>query len=409
MKNIKKILIILFLQLVVAVLLLPLFVKPKNIIAEEKNLPAYYSILDDYYLLNKNQGSMGLCWDFAATRSLETLFAKQLNEYISFSEAGFSFYNREIGDGGQFRTHYYSLIKQSEEPLDRKNGFVYFENQFPYELLFYANGKTNSDNGTSKTINNYLDPLKLKDLGEMVEPIDVDSNYSGDNKIIKRIKELIYENSSVYYEINHYIYKENPLYEKKTIYLEAKYPSALEQHAISLVGFDDNYKSKTNGITSQGAFIALNSNSFHTGDSILYVPYEYVKMLPSQYEVASYKFLNKKYQITSTRTSDKRIKNNHANTYNSQQNFAAQAKQFKNNNLFKTNEPIDITYHLPQDFSNVSIKIYDGTIDISNKFSINNLGQKITVKQLLGQTLFAKSYNVIINYKHLGKSFTQYR
>ena len=91
----------------------------KSQVAKADSSPqGYYSILDDYYLLNKNQGRMGLCWNFTGTRALETLYAKYLNEYISFAEAGFPFRTKKsVGTGAQGRLHWYAL---GEEDADDK-------------------------------------------------------------------------------------------------------------------------------------------------------------------------------------------------------------------------------------------------------------------------------------------------
>ena len=192
----------LFLAICVAVIVTTLWMAwgSQRAEAETSNLPSYYSILDDYYLLNKNQSKMGLCWDFASTRSVETLYAKHLNEYISLSEAGYAFYTKEVGSGSPFSAHHYAMSRDDDRDDDEKEGFTYFENQFPYELLFYANGDPRKTEGTAKRINSYLSKLKLKGLGEMIEPVRI----SGKNKV-EKIKQHIYHESSVFYEIKNYI------------------------------------------------------------------------------------------------------------------------------------------------------------------------------------------------------------
>lgn len=290
----------LFLAICVAVIVTTLWMAwgSQRAEAETSNLPSYYSILDDYYLLNKNQSKMGLCWDFASTRSVETLYAKHLNEYISLSEAGYAFYTKEVGSGSPFSVHHYAMSRDDDRDDDEKEGFTYFENQFPYELLFYANGDPRKTEGTAKRINSYLSKLKLKGLGEMIEPVRI-----GRANKVEKIKKHIYNESSVFYEIQNYIYKQNTLNSIKTVNLEAKKGSTLEDHAISLIGFDDEYKYEFNGKTYKGAFIGMNSNSYHEGDSVVYVPYKYVENADKQLDVAGYKFVNKGEQVTSERGS----------------------------------------------------------------------------------------------------------
>ena len=371
--------------------------------AETSHLPSYYSILDDYYLLNKNQSKMGLCWDFASTRSVETLYAKHLNEYISLSEAGYAFYTKEVGSGSPFSVHHYAMSRDDDRDDDEKEGFTYFENQFPYELLFYANGDPRKTEGTAKRINSYLSKLKLKGLGEMIEPVRI-----GRANKVEKIKKHIYNESSVFYEIQNYIYKQNTLNSIKTVNLEAKKGSTLEDHAISLIGFDDEYKYEFNGKTYKGAFIGMNSNSYHEGDSVVYVPYKYVENADKQLDVAGYKFVNKGEQVTSERGSVDYVDNKIVNKNNSSENFVSKQGKFKNNNIFTKNQQINITYTVPGG-NDLNVKITDGNKDVSDKFNMDISGNRISVIQKEEKSLASKSYNVQIEYQKAGKKQVQYR
>ena len=369
----------------------------------EASLPGYYSILDDYYILNKNQGKMGLCWDFASTRSVETLYAKHLNEYISLSEAGYAFYTKEVGSGSPFSTHHYAMSRDEDRDDDEKDGFSYFENQFPYELLFYANGNPRKSKGTAKRINSYLNKLKLKGLGEMIEPVRI----SGENKV-EKIKKHIYHESSVFYEIKNYIYKLNTLNSGETVNLEEKKPSANEDHAISLIGFDDEYKYEFKGKTYKGAFIGMNSNSYHKGDSVVYVPYKYVENADNQLDVAGYRFVNKGEQVISERGPVDYVDNKIVNKNNSSVNFVSEQGKFKNNNIFTKNQKINITYKAPGS-DELNIQVLDGNKDITHKFNINVFGNSISVIQKEDNSLASKSYNVKIEYNKSGQKHVQYR
>ena len=369
----------------------------------EASLPGYYSILDDYYVLNKNQGKMGLCWNFASTRSVETLYAKHLNEYISLSEAGYAFYTKEVGSGSPFSTHHYAMSRDEDRDDDEKDGFSYFENQFPYELLFYANGNPRKSKGTAKRINSYLNKLKLKGLGEMIEPVRI----SGENKV-EKIKKHIYHESSVFYEIKNYIYKLNTLNSAETVNLEEKKPSANEDHAISLIGFDDEYKYEFKGKTYKGAFIGMNSNSYHKGDSVVYVPYKYVENADNQLDVAGYRFVNKGEQVISERGPIDYVDNKIVNKNNSSVNFVSEQGKFKNNNIFTKNQKINITYTAPESDS-LNLKITDGNKDVTDKFDLDISGNRISVIQKEDNSLVSKSYNVKIEYNKSGQKYVQYR
>lgn len=395
----------LFLAICVVVIVTTLWMAlgSQRVEAETSHLPSYYSILDDYYLLNKNQSKMGLCWDFASTRSVETLYAKHLNEYISLSEAGYAFYTKEVGSGSPFSVHHYAMSRDDDRDDDEKEGFTYFENQFPYELLFYANGDPRKTEGTAKRINSYLSKLKLKGLGEMIEPVRI-----GRANKVEKIKKHIYNESSVFYEIQNYIYKQNTLNSIKTVNLEAKKGSTLEDHAISLIGFDDEYKYEFNGKTYKGAFIGMNSNSYHEGDSVVYVPYKYVENADKQLDVAGYKFVNKGEQVTSERGSVDYVDNKIVNKNNSSENFVSKQGKFKNNNIFTKNQQINITYTVPGG-NDLNVKITDGNKDVSDKFNMDISGNRISVIQKEEKSLASKSYNVQIEYQKAGKKQVQYR
>lgn len=346
---------------------------------------------------------MGLCWDFASTRSVETLYAKHLNEYISLSEAGYAFYTKEVGSGSPFSVHHYAMSRDDDRDDDEKEGFTYFENQFPYELLFYANGDPRKTEGTAKRINSYLNKLKLKGLGEMIEPVRI-----GRANKVEKIKKHIYNESSVFYEIQNYIYKQNTLSSIKTVNLEAKKGSTLEDHAISLIGFDDEYKYEFNGKTYKGAFIGMNSNSYHEGDSVVYVPYKYVENADNQLDVAGYKFVNKGEQVTSERGSVDYVDNKIVNKNNSSENFVSKQGKFKNNNIFTKNQQINITYTVPGG-NDLNVKITDGNKDVSDKFNIDISGNRISIIQKEEKSLASKSYNVQIEYQKAGGKHVQYR
>lgn len=394
--------LILIICIIAIIATLGMGVRPQQA-GSEASLPGYYSILDDYYVLNKNQGKMGLCWDFASTRSVETLYAKHLNEYISLSEAGYAFYTKEVGSGSPFSTHHYAMSRDEDRDDDEKDGFSYFENQFPYELLFYANGNPRISKGTAKRINSYLNKLKLKGLGEMIEPVRI----SGENKV-EKIKKHIYHESSVFYEIKNYIYKLNTLNSGETVNLEEKKPSANEDHAISLIGFDDEYKYEFKGKTYKGAFIGMNSNSYHKGDSVVYVPYKYVENADDQLDVAGYRFVNKGEQVISERGSVDYVDNKIINKNNSSVNFVSEQGKFKNNNIFTKNQKINITYKTPGS-DELNIQVLDGNKDITHKFNINVFGNRISVIQKEDNSLVSKSYNVKIEYRKSGQKHVQYR
>lgn len=374
----------------------------------QNGLPKYYSMLDDYYLLNKNQERMGLCWDFAATRSLETLYAKTLNEYVSFSEAGFTFGISEIGGGALGRKHWYALEDEDPED-DRPNGLPMFENQFPYEWLFYANGNPYQiSNGNAKRVYEYMKSLKMKGLSKYIDMAE----YNAFPNKVKAIKEHILNSSSVFYEINKYNYVDNALNSKVTTMLQHQQNSKLELHAISLIGYDDEYQYEYKGQTYKGAFIAMNSNFYHKNkDSILYVPYKYVENDGYSLDILGYKWNSNKLNelITSTRGAVDRLDNKVKYKDSTEKNYVPEAGKFKTNNIFSKNQKIDIRYTFPENATKQTIRIFDRSKDVTDKFNITQSGQEVRVAQKDLNSLPSKSYNVYLEYIKNGEKQIQYR
>ncbi|CDD37742.1 cell surface protein (Probable cell surface-associated cysteine protease) [Clostridium sp. CAG:356] len=231
-------------------------------------------------LLTKDQQETNSCWAFAALTSLETNLA--LSDYrqdikaktYDFSERHIEYatsklfennetnesgYNRTVGEGGQWYT--------AESYLTNGSGAVP-ETEMPFE---------NNENLIE------INQIKNKTVSSQVyDTIDFpDYNAQDDaekSKIMNKIKKHIQENGSVFASIhgNSALGDEN-CYKEET---EAKYcnntTSHVADHAISIVGWDDNYSvenfSENARPSNNGAWIV--KNSWGNIREYMYVSYE---------------------------------------------------------------------------------------------------------------------------------------
>nr|WP_307920697.1 C1 family peptidase [Mycoplasmopsis bovis] len=99
---------------------------------DEKQKRSYFSLRDDYILFNQYQYNTGLCWDFSATKSLETSLMLNTNEMYDFSEASITINDTGNVGGGAWFDDYDSLIS--------KNGIAY-ESDFKFGDLYYVPNK----------------------------------------------------------------------------------------------------------------------------------------------------------------------------------------------------------------------------------------------------------------------------
>ena len=239
-----------------------------NIIEEQKEIeiPSYFNLKDKISLKVENQESYGICWAFASLKTLETYLQLHGNEYQNLSEikvdyimSNLMYGNRNIHDGGSFDTFEEYLMRTGPK-LQKENEYHdYEENE--YENFLEEENITR----VTETINFPAVNLFDENGQKSQEQIKTEKE-----KLRKAVKTHIMENGAVYAvikrptDINHYCTT-----------------ACLADHAITIVGWDDNYK-KENFITqdgkmpeNDGAYIALNSWGEEWGDKgYFYISYE---------------------------------------------------------------------------------------------------------------------------------------
>lgn len=231
---------------------------------ETVEIPERFNLAEKIDIKVENQGSYGLCWDFASLKSLETYLA--LNDFgdydlsemhVNYIESNLMYGSREVHTGGNFNI-FKKYISESG---------VVTESEVPYRVY---------------DENEYSKFADIEKVTEVTETVDFPSIYKGQyapeysdeqlDEFRETVKKHIMKNGGLYAEI--------VATSEKNHYSDINCQDFIN-HAITIVGWDDNY-SKENFLSSNGnkpskdgAYIALNSwGTFYNDGGYYYISYE---------------------------------------------------------------------------------------------------------------------------------------
>ncbi|UZK63802.1 C1 family peptidase [Mycoplasma mycoides subsp. capri] len=398
MKKTNKKIILLLQSIIIFVLIFLIFLKTNQNInityvnkmitntSDNTNLSkenrSYYSLRDDYILFNQYQYNTGLCWDFSATKSLETSLMINNNEMYDLSEASISINQKDLIGGGAWFFDYDQLIKE--------NG-ISFESDFMLGDLYYVPNK-----GEYKTwLQNIYNSKNIKSFRDQVKDVSF-NRYD-----LLNIKKHIVNNGSLFVPIKNYATKENQNYKhisiktnNKTKVHELIYTSKINTHAVSIIGWDDQYLASDN---SKGAFIVLNSDGYYSNnDGINFLPYNSKAIIN---DLNGYEYIADKLLISKSNNNFNNEFSNYYNTKNyGQKNYSSKAK---NTNIFNTTQDVKIEYHINNNLAklyNINAYIYLNDLDVSDLFKINSDQNKITIQSK--DKLKSGSYTVKLIYQY---------
>ena len=239
----------------------------------EVTIPSYFNLRDEIEVKTENQGGHGLCWVFATNNSIETYLALNNDKNYDLSEmhvdylTSFEFNNetgkgspcRYLHSGGNFSIYYELYALNEYGPV--------LESQVPYYEVPYYN---------YSNLLNYRPIEYVYEIKRFPNFTWYDSEFK--NEIRNDVKKHIMTNGSLYASIcSKNIY--DP-YVGDAVLNEQNYTNSnVRDHAISIIGWDDNY-SKDNfpawcRPANNGAYIALNSWGESFGNNgIFYISYE---------------------------------------------------------------------------------------------------------------------------------------
>lgn len=359
------------------------------------SFPSQYCLRDEYILFAQHQDKHGYCWNFAATMAAATTIMKATNEYYDFSELwlGLAAYNclssyNKVGDGGSFTTQYNSL----------KTSGLMLESDLPYVESFIMT------NENAEGYYNFYNEYSNDDLADSVT-YDSSMNYSRKN--VEEIKKHIYENGSLYMTISFrsgFVDDGNGVY-----YLTPNQKNTNSLHAISVIGWDDNYQKELylNGsdtpTTFKGAWIILNSYTETSGtDGISFVFYDDTNVGTIQ----GYKYApNTEKDLYFY---DK-IENGYAYISNVIGkycgDFVAKTGETKQKNIFYNDVSLEYSYVISEGASVKGVKIYLGGVDVTSKFTVNidNDAKRFYIS---GDNADYGQYKVIVTYGNSEKTDT---
>lgn len=222
-------------------------------------IPSKFNLADKINIKVEDQGSRGLCWDFAATKSAETFLALHYGkdydlseQHVNYITSNLLYGERAIDTGGNFN-QYQEYLAQSG---------VVLEKDVPYD-------KDYNEEEYSKFLN--MEPVKI-----ITNTVDFPSVYkASDNAITgekleefrKAVKKHIMTNGSLYTVIVKDGYNKDTknVADMRYYYISKANPNnRYADHAVSIVGWDDNFpKEKFNDGGNipehDGAYIVLNS------------------------------------------------------------------------------------------------------------------------------------------------------
>jgi len=241
-------------------------------------LPETYCMRDEYLVFAQHQDKNGLCWDFASTMAASTTIMKATNEYYDFSElwTGITCYTpkkaySKVCGGGTFSMQYNAI---------QRSGLM-LESDLPYQNSYIVS------NENAQEYYNFYNQYSNDDLSGLLVS---DSSTSFSRNEVDAIKRHLINNGSLYVAFS---FKTGFMEENGVFSLTPNQKNTTSNHAISLIGWDDNYQKEfyldgsDTPTVFKGAWMVLNSYTESNGkDGISYIFYEDTNV----YDIQGYRY-----------------------------------------------------------------------------------------------------------------------
>lgn len=325
-----------------------------------QTLPEEYCMRDDYILLAQNQDVHGYCWNFAATMAASTTIMKATGEYYDFSElwTGISAYQNsgysKLGAGGSISTHYNAM----------KTSGLMLESDLPYQESYIASNQNAAD------YYNFFNKYASDELASCLTQNSSYTNYKQEN--IDDIKRHILEKGSLYMSFS---FRVGYVIDEVSSYLPPNQKNTNSSHAVSVIGWDDNYTKEviTDGSDTptvfRGAWIILNSYTETNGkDGISLVFYDDQNIS----QIAGYEYITDTEKdfyfydkIQSGYAYPTGVKGKYCG------DFKAETAPTKQKNIFYDDVDLTYSYIAPDNVSIQGIAIYLGNQNVTEDFSVS--------------------------------------
>ena len=215
-----------------------------------------FNVLDrvDYEFYDQDQ--YGTCYAFSLAQMLNLSYEYKTGEHIRLSALALALQLRNIF----FNDGYYGF-----EILKSSYNFDYVsEYDFPYEMVKMYYDQQN----TTKDVNLNFAGKEIIDVKEYYSFPRINSSLSTDNQnlCVENIKKALVLDGALSMGISYTVTTsgEYLIYEPTASYMGG--------HAMTIVGFDDNFDGSVFGHATNGAFIIM--NSWGANDQFLYLSYE---------------------------------------------------------------------------------------------------------------------------------------
>ena len=332
-------------------------VAPLTETADESVIPAAYCMKDEYVIFVQNQDAHGYCWNFASSMAASTTLMKATNEYYELSELWFGVAgvvedgHDKIGAGGWFETQRDIM----------KSAGVMLEVDLPYQTSYLVSNENAAD------YYNFYRRYANDDVSDCLVSVDYSIRKQGS---VDAMKEHIYNYGSLYIDFD---FKTGFVEDGAAYYLPPDQKNTNSCHAISVIGWDDNYtKTLTvDGKTKEytGAWIVMNSyTETNSNESLAFIFYEDTNL---GWTANGYKYVadtEKDFYFYDRIESGYAYPIDIKGKYHSQ--FVAESALTKQKNIFYDDVALEYSFVASEGVYIESLDIYLGDQNVTENFSV---------------------------------------
>lgn len=360
-----------------------------NLETKDASSLSCYSLRDDYVIYTQNQDRNGFCWAYASSMAAGTTLMMATGQFYDFSEAWIglaeTIYSSSYIFGSGGNAYIFNEVIN--------NYGLVLESDFNYENSYLISEDNNEE---------FFDYYSTYANKEIVDNLEFKSYWLYTDTL--KVKNHILNNGALYIGA----YWKSVVYDSsKKVYYKTPNSKDDSGHAVTIIGWDDNYSAVVNGETHTGAWVCLNSwgDTVHK-DGVFYIFYDDEDL---HGYAAGYEYK----ENTTDLYYNNQIKEGSGyinyytdlkGKYYSSSNYTATTNLTQQQNMY-FDDDVDVTYSysISDDASVDKVKVYFGQEDVSLDFEINidTTNKEIN---LLATNLESGPYKVLIEYSNNDES-----